>query len=612
MREVSARRIASEKSRQSKRPSRHGRPAGTSSPERTVDDHGMPRLLRAVVEQASRAQTPGESLAVLLTLGGHVPEAVSRRALTDAERAALAARFERIGRNPGDQAVFVGALGLTPAGKVVIGVPRHGGDAESHPLDVAVRVEWTREDLEIFDELAAAEHRASQRDAAACREWLGMREPAELTAVLERLRHALLHTAPLLLYRDDRLYTNFREQNNLTGKSLVPDHPNCVLNGLEHIPVREWSDDQVTLVACMSLLSNSGGNHRIEECNGMQIDLRQVAHVFEQKARIYRDAGAAPAETVLRPDPSPAELEKFGAYLRAVRDDLRGEHLLYRRISGPILHKTELVMGPGTVSADRESAILAHLRETLPLRSCSWDDAMTELVERPGWLIAPHSDFGTGLEALIYRTVAVSVEQFSAHFGLSRGLRSIGTLVEQMRAEEWGSITSWELPEFFCCVVPAESALPLFGGSREALTDAAWAMSARMQYNSWHFLAGNLPKVPPVEARDYFTPPTMPDISDFSDQHHRGHVFNGVRFTIRSPQPVGISGRRFDGFVDLRLVRCDGDPFREQDLRDAHRVSRFLAVATECVAERVAGGERVELRAFDHVWHREWAERRLR
>ena len=28
--------------------------------------------------------------------------------------------------------------------------------------------------------------------------------------------------APFLLYREDRLYTNFREENNLTGKSLLP------------------------------------------------------------------------------------------------------------------------------------------------------------------------------------------------------------------------------------------------------------------------------------------------------------------------------------------------------------------------------------------------------
>jgi hypothetical protein len=124
-----------------------------------------------------------------------------------------------------------------------------------------------------------------------------------------------------------------------------------------------------------------------------------------------------------------------------------------------------------------------------------------------------------------------------------------------------------------------------------------------MQYNSWHFIAGSLPKVPVVLARDYFVPPTIPDLAYYSDQHHHGHVSARVRYSIRSPQAVRVLDRTFNGFVDLRLLRCDGTPFDEQDLLAAHRCSAFVAKATELAATLVATGAGIEVTAFDSEWH---------
>ena len=166
-------------------------------------------------------------------------------------------------------------------------------------------------------------------------------------------------------------------------------------------------------------------------------------------------------------------------------------------------------------------------------------------------------------------------------------------------------MAQWDLPHFFCCVVPAPEARRHFGGSFPRLADTAWAISSRMQYNSWHFLAGNLPKVPEVTARDYFVPPTIPDIAYYSDQHHHGHVAAKVRFSIRCPQAVEVLDRTFRGFVDLRLLRCEGLPFDEQDLLAAQRVSGFIARATGLAAELAARGTDIEITAFDSPWH--WA-----
>ncbi len=182
-------------------------------------------------------------------------------------------------------------------------------------------------------------------------------------------------------------------------------------------------------------------------------------------------------------------------------------------------------------------------------------------------------------------------------------MRSLPRLIEALRASDWQRIVAWENPEFFCCVIPDPAARRHFGDSPARLADVAWSMSARMQYNSWHFIPGGLPKGPEVEARDYFVPPTMPDIAYFSDQHHHGHVASRVRFSVRSPQPAAVLDRTFNGFVDLRLLRCEGVPFGEQDLLAAHRTSAFVARATSLVAALVAAGSDIEVTAFDSAWH---------
>jgi hypothetical protein len=267
------------------------------------------------------------------------------------------------------------------------------------------------------------------------------------------------------------------------------------------------------------------------------------------------------------------------------------------------MHKVERVAGPpGALVRRREADLCARLRR-LPVAGDTLGDLAEGIAASPAWLVRPHGEFGTGLESLLFETVHAAVMAFEADFAMSRGIRSLPSLIRALRAREWAQIAKWDIPDYFCCVVPAPEARRHFGDSRVRLADMAWAMSARMQYNSWHFLAGNLPKVP---GRDYFVPPTIPDIAYYSDQHHHGHVAGKVRFSIRSPQAVDVLGRTFNGFVDLRLLRCRGVPFGEQDLLAAHRTSAFIARATGLAAAAVADGADIEITAFDSQWH--WAK----
>jgi hypothetical protein len=371
------------------------------------------------------------------------------------------------------------------------------------------------------------------------------------------------------------------------------------------VPLELWSDSDVQMVACLTLLVRSAGFARIEEANGTQLTTDHVAHLLERTRLAYN--GVPSGQQV--PPAASTRVAALGDLAEAVarrRREITAKVQLYREIHGVLMHKVERIAGPFTSDGrQREQVMCDRLRERFPVSGITLAEVGASLAASPDWLARTHGDFGSGLESLVYETVSAAVQAFDADFAMSRGIRSLPRLIEALRTQDWSEIARWEIADYFCCVVPAPGAQRHFGGSVTQLADMAWSMSARMQYNSWHFIAGNLPNTPEVAARDYFVPPTIPDLALYSDQHHHGHVAAKVRFSIRSPQQVQVLGRKFTGFADLRLLRCDGQPFTEQDLLAAHRTSGFIAGATTVAACLAASGAPFEVTAFDSEWH--WA-----
>ncbi|MGN2642073.1 MULTISPECIES: hypothetical protein [Nocardia] len=607
-----SRREAMALARRSRRPSRLQRQAGvTPVPDRVLDrSAGFPTLLASVWKSAAAAADVDAAVSTLLTLDRRVPADIGLRALPAAERAALQVTrglgWDIADRQRSAQASgFLGALGLTTTGRVVVGVPDGPGVAERDDLvDGVFHLRWAAADVEAYRDLAERAAIEDRESVSECRAWLAAAGSHGREQLLDELIDAARRTAPFVLYREDQLYTNFRERNNLAGKTLFAGHPDCVLSALRATPLPDWSDAEAMVVVCLSLLIGSGGYARIEEVNGTQIDAGNLAELLDRTRRSYNAVpGATPIPAVTAP--RIAALHTLAQQLRTRRGELTGSVQLYREIYGPLMHKIERVAAaPTTRTRDLEAALCSRLRECLPLEGETFIELGHSLAAAPQWLIQPHGDFGTGLESLIYETVAAAREGFAVDFAMSRGLRGLSALIEAMRVQDWPTIVGWELPEYFCCVVPDPRARRFFGDDSAALADIAWSMSARMQYNSWHFLAGNLPKTDEVLARDYFVAPGVPDIAYYSDQHHHGHVAARVRFSIRSPQPVTIDGHRFGGFVDLRLLRCESDPFTEPELLAAHRTSGFIAAATGHAAS-LSARRQIRVAAFDPAWH--WA-----
>lgn len=620
----SARRAELERKQQSRRPSRLGTRAGTAAkPDYPLEhDAGFPGLLKRVWHEAAGAPDPVAAARVLLTLGGHVPADVQLRALRPAEEAGLAVLFGETWRDGwagaygtdaeptvlpfGRPAAFLGELALTTSGRVVLRAPAQ------EPLDVrnelvggVIRVPWSAAAVGGYRRELDRARRRSAAELADCRRWLADAGAVGRDELLEQLKEAALRTAPFILYQDGRQYTNFRDRNTLTGKTLWPGHPDCSLTALQGVPLELWPDGDAVAVVCLALLVRSAGYARIEEANGTQLSLGHVGYLLERTRHAYN---AVPGGDQVPPADAPtvAQLYRLATALRTRRTGIAPRVRLYREIHGTLMHKIERIAGPLAAPArQREEALCRRLRDRLPVTGGTLAELAAALADAPGWLAEPHGGFGTGLESLVHATASAAAEAFEADFAMSRGMRSLPRLVRALRAQDWDEIVKWEIAEYFCCVVPAPGARELFDGSAAHLADTAWAISARMQYNSWHFIAGNLPKLPQVRARDYFVPPTIPDVAFNSDQHHRGHVSARVRYSIRSPQAVRVLDRTFAGFVDLRLLRCAGRPFDEQDLLAAHQASGFIAHATGLAADLVAGGAELEVTAFDPAWH--WA-----
>ncbi|MET8905657.1 hypothetical protein [Streptomyces sp. NPDC004538] len=624
-----SRRAANARKRISRRPSRLGSPAGISSPGRGGStDAGFPALLARVWHRAEQAGDLRAAVEILLTLDNHVPADVQLRALSRNDEAALTALFDLTWRDDGqrppaaapeeageageaaegdagwdEERTFLGEIALSTSGRIVLRGPSQAPLQRERVVGGILRVPWSQQALHRYrQELSRAAARQAQV-MADCRRWLAEQGTKGRDELLAQAKEAAQRTAPFVLYRGDDQYTNFRDQNTLTGKTLWPGHPDCALSSLHGVPLDLWSDSDVELVVGLSLLIASSGFGRVEEANGTQLTVEHVAFMLERIRAGYNAVlpapGVAPATSA-----QVSDLMTLAEDLRERRPEVGAGAQLYREIHGALMHKIERVAGPFAGAAqETEAAICRDLRARLPFTGTTLAEFGDEIVRTSAWLTAPHGGFGTGLESLVHHAVTAVGSALRADFAMSRGIRSLPALIAAMRDEQWEQICAWDITRYFCCVVPLPDAARHFGQSIAAVADTAWAMSSRMQYNSWHFVPGNLPRDRAVVARDHFVPPTIPDIALYSDQHHHGHVNNKVRFSIRSPQAVTVDGRQFNGFLDLRLLRCEGPAFTEQDLLAAHRVSRLLAAATTAAAELAAAGTPLEVTAFDSPWH---------
>ncbi len=315
------------------------------------------------------------------------------------------------------------------------------------------------------------------------------------------------------------------------------------------------------------MLLTSGPPVRAEEFNGTQLLPGPLARFLAERIVQYGGApGPGQAAASLR---SLAALAANCSQLRKKAVD--GGKLPYRIINGLTLYKREHLMTAPTRLGEVPPLVRTHLSRLLGVELAAGTPISdlaplwAELAGRLHSAAAP-AEFSSPFEAFLHAFLTTVAEAFASDVSMSRGPQKFDSLRAEPGAEADPLLL--RTGDFYCCVTPRQAFVERFGDDRQGLVRTLAAYSARMRFNTWHYLPHTLGIVEREPGReDWFFAPTMPDMAEWSDQHHTGHVTFGVRYAIRVPISIEYDGRPLPGLYDLRIMRTGPPPFTAGDLQ---------------------------------------------
>ena len=508
------------------------------------------------------AHTESRAAALMLrglTLDGRIEETSARAGLSPAECYAcdcIVAQDLSIEPAAGNF-----SLAFRPHGRLYF-VPREEFEADASALRLLCHVALDADDLATYRTLRrSTEEMLEQERGEIC---------ADLTEqgfdrVCADLAFAAEHMAPLIYYIGDQCISNFYE----VGKSGFPREM-TLTHALEQVEGQRAHAkiEALTAVYCLHLALGSGGYTRLEELNGTQLSRSALIRFFDAVHGSYEPICPSPAKE----DFASLSVRARSAALARMREAIARGQRFIRLINGTNLRKREAILamapaGPCDVSAPSEE-ILAILQRCMPPGSS------IEALLRPrhldgllGSAVVPaerRASYNSLLEYLIDCVVAEAVRSTDSDIGMTRSTRDYRQFVHALRDRQTVIACSWSQAEYFCHVVPSPSmraSLP-----PRTIGMILNAISARMRFNSWHYAPSYFSAKDIPDDRGWFTAPRMADIADESDQHHRGHIQAMVRYSIRSPLPLRVGDEVLPGFIDLRLMRQKGEPYRSEHL----------------------------------------------
>lgn len=548
---------------------------------------GWDGLLCRVVS-AGRAAAPDAAAVLdsLLSMDGTIPVEQGLGSLTRESRALVSL----VGSLP--CSVEIGDSGIDASG-IRIGVDPNGRTflvalpADAEPV---ARIR-TSTDAAARTMADAVERWKTERDAAEAerthlRDWLAARSRDEVDRQIGLVEHVLRHMAPLKVYVGDSCFTSLGK-GNLPGRSVdVGDEAN-VLRRLRSEPMDQWTSEEVAFISICWILMASGPQSRLEEANGLCLDLRWLCAFLAERAARYGLNGRPPQDF--------RDIDALLDFGRRLSDH-RGRMVLegrifYREIQGVNLNKEEKLLP--CASDHNLLAGLGHSWSQWPELPPTTKSMGQQAAER---VRDASTDKRAAVRAETLRDMLLDiVEATSSDIAMARGPRDL-FFVEDQEARNPLSLST---NDFYCCVVPSADFTDRHFGQEPALDRILGAYSARMRFNGWHYLPHVL-DLTGRERDDWFFAPTMPDLTHNSEWHHTGHVKFGVRYAIRVPLRAALGGREFSGLYDLRLMRAVGDPFTATDLEAAVAFGQVLRAFHEEMYTLC----RDKVAEFDNAWFR--------
>jgi hypothetical protein len=541
----------------------------------------------AVADAARHAASLGERIPLEIGLSALTrPE---ERLLAEAERAgalllAPAEDGDRLALTRTGRLRLVGAGETAPGNAYLLGVV---GWPQSRPDGLAAELSLLAEQDAVEAELIKA--------------WLVESPRERVDSMIDRIRFSLLHMAPVLVYTGTGCYTNLGKESNMVGKSVRPDSPRCLLNALSAAPVADWDPQDACFLACLHALITSGPPVRAEEFSGTQLRPDRLAEFLGRRIASYRVA--EPDTTGLSEGERLHVLAQVSASGRVATMNAGVQP--YRVIQGLNLNKQEHLSYEPMTLADVPAAIVETFALLLgcpvPTDFAGLSTACAD--KMPDLHQLGEDGFSSRFEQVLHELVLVATEATGSDVGMSRGPRRIGELIRLVGQDSMEPV-NWTTNAFYCCVTPSQAFTELFASVPEQLPQVLRAISARMRYNGWHYLPHTIGVHKRSGERDWFFAPTMSDVTDWSDQHHTGHVASGVRYAIRVPFGVRFAGTHRPGMHDFRLMRAAGEPYTPTDLRTAIAVGELLRRLYQAHADMLAGGRAdLDILDFDNPWY---------
>ena len=127
-----------------------------------------------------------------------------------------------------------------------------------------------------------------------------------------------------------------------------------------------------------------------------------------------------------------------------------------------------------------------------------------------------------------------------------------------------------------------------------------------MEYNSWHYTPGNFLNERHRIQRHYYFPPVMSDITEWSNQHHQGHVYANVKHAIRCPGTILCLPYTLNAYYDLRLMKTSGVMYSEIDLMKALYYKEVVGALYQAWFDYCREHQsQLDMTAYDRKWYQQ-------
>ncbi len=386
----------------------------------------------------------------------------------------------------------------------------------------------------------------------------------EINEILKFIKFNIYHMAPILLYLNDQTFSTFYNYNNLV-EEFDGDTNEFLLNDLLIKNINDWKQSEKIFVFNMYLLLKSGPPSRGEEVNGIHFSLSFLNEYFDQKIQEYSDILQIKTNNDCR-------IEEKAQLTYVMRTEIEDKFLIYRLINGINLHKEEKYIEKNELSKISDEYLKKDLEQLTNVEfSIDFYHFFYQIIENN-----LYSQPFKIIDKIMNIIINKAISKTSSDIGMARGFRSPLKFHEAHQNDELEEIFNWKQNEYFCCVVPSANMKKAFQSNTKVLIGILTAISKRMEYNSWHYTPGNFLNNQTRITRHFYFPPAMADITQWSDQHHKGHMFAKVRHAIRCPGSISNEGYIYNAFFDLRLMKQFGKSYSEYDLAVAMYYQEIL------------------------------------